>query len=232
VGVSIPVLWRDADWFAVLKPAGVPTTAPPTAGVRSLVDLVREAHAPDATHLHPLSRLDVEVTGVVLMALSPRAIEAGRRARAQGRYQRRYVALLACAPTPERGEWTWPVGIDPHDPKRRVAGGGRDPQAARTAYATLGRAAVAWVAFDLETGRTHQIRVHAQRAGCPVVGDRAYGGPRHVTLPDGGVVTARRVMLHAARVVVPGTARALEAPPPEDFLGVWRACGGEGVPQS
>jgi hypothetical protein len=65
-----------------------------------------------------------------------------------------------------------------------------------------------------------------------VVGDRAYGGPRHVTLDDGAVVTARRVMLHARRVGVPDERRAVECAPADDLAAVFRALGGGELPAS
>lgn len=226
---DLTVLWKDRHWLAVTKPSGIPTTAPAAAGVQSLVDRVRQELSPDTQHCHPLSRLDVEVTGVVLFALTHKAIEAAQHARQTGRYHRRYVALLATAPEPPYGTWTWSIGIDPRDPRKRLAGGGRDSRPAMTDYVTLARAGpIARVAMDLSTGRTHQIRVHAQRAGCPVVGDRLYGGPRHITLADGTVVTARRVMLHAMQVQVPGSELVIEASPPADFEEIWRTCGGVG----
>jgi 23S rRNA pseudouridine955/2504/2580 synthase/23S rRNA pseudouridine1911/1915/1917 synthase len=84
------------------------------------------------------------------------------------------------------------------------------------------------------TGRTHQLRVHAARAGVPLLGDRHYGGPVKVTLPDGRVVRAGRVMLHCARVRLPKIAPTaeperltLDAPIPADFRAVWLALGGE-----
>jgi 23S rRNA-/tRNA-specific pseudouridylate synthase len=80
------------------------------------------------------------------------------------------------------------------------------------------------------TGRTHQLRVHASQAGAPLLGDRHYGGPLRVVRPDGRVVSARRVMLHCARLVLPGLAGGGElvvtAQPPEDMRAVWRALGG------
>jgi 23S rRNA pseudouridine1911/1915/1917 synthase len=231
VSAPLVVLFRQGGWVAVEKPSGLPTTAPDSAGVRSLVDRVREELAPTAPYVHPLSRLDVEVTGVVLFALSHEALEAARKARERGRYFRRYAALLARAPERAEGAWEWTVGVDPRDPRHRVAGGGRDPQPALTRYRTVAVVeAAACVTFELKTGRTHQIRVHAQRAGCPVLGDRSYGGPRHVTLPDGAVLTARRVMLHAARVRVPGTAREIASALPEDFARLWTDAGGAPLP--
>jgi 23S rRNA pseudouridine955/2504/2580 synthase/23S rRNA pseudouridine1911/1915/1917 synthase len=83
------------------------------------------------------------------------------------------------------------------------------------------RGLVALVQFELATGRTHQIRVHAAKAGCPVLGDRTYGGARHLTLNRGAVVTARRVMLHAQSVQIPGRPQWIEAPFEDDWLALW-----------
>jgi 23S rRNA pseudouridine1911/1915/1917 synthase len=225
---ELVVLHRDADWLAVRKPSGIPTTAPAAANVISLVDRVRTDIVRDETVVpHPLSRLDVEVTGVVLFALTERARQRAVDARAAGRYERRYVAIASSIPDPAVGVWSWTVGIDPRDRTRRVAGGGRDPVPARTRYASIETAAgIALVQIDLETGRTHQIRVHMQKAGCPVVGDRAYGGPRHITLHDGSVVTARRVMLHASGVRIPNTAQWIEAAFDDDWNRFWTAIRG------
>jgi 23S rRNA pseudouridine1911/1915/1917 synthase len=227
VVADLHVHFRDADWLAVEKPSGIPTTAPDSALVESLVDRVRKQLAPDTKHLHPLSRLDVEVTGVVLFALTPRAIQAATRTREIGRYRRRYLSLLSLPPSPLLGTWEWPIGVDRSNPKLRTTRTmGKDIQSARTRYTTLGVAGIAWVGMELETGRTHQIRVHAARAGCPVVGDRSYGGPRHWVQSDGTVTTARRVMLHAHRVWIPERNESIESTVPEDFASIWAQCGG------
>jgi 23S rRNA-/tRNA-specific pseudouridylate synthase len=108
-----------------------------------------------------------------------------------------------------------------------VAGRGADLQEARTYYAVKGEAGgAAWVEAVPVTGRTHQIRVHAQTAGCPVLGDEAYGGARRTVLPDGSAVALGRVMLHAAWVEIPGTDREVACPWPEDMATAWAALGG------
>jgi 23S rRNA-/tRNA-specific pseudouridylate synthase len=247
--LRIRVLHRETGWLVVDKPAGIPTTSfvgprpggtqtggPQRGGPRtgspphSLVERVR-AFVPDTGYLHPLSRLDVEVTGVVLFALTHRAVEVGTKAKAAGRYERWYVGLLAAAPVPATGVWDLAISVDPRDATRRTTGPGEDTRAAVTEYRTLGVSpcGVALVEFRPRTGRTHQIRVHASAAGRTVLGDVAYGGARRVVLDDGTVVATPRVMLHAARVVIPGHGVTVEAPLPADFAGVWDAMGGEGM---
>lgn len=85
------------------------------------------------------------------------------------------------------------------------------------------------LAVEPQTGRTHQIRVHASH-GAPLVGDRDYGGPARVTLPTGGIVALARIALHAARVTVPGAGAeplVATAPVPEELWRIWTDLGGD-----
>jgi 23S rRNA pseudouridine955/2504/2580 synthase/23S rRNA pseudouridine1911/1915/1917 synthase len=107
---------------------------------------------------------------------------------------------------------------------------GRDSVPARTRYAVVAVSpeGPALLAVAPETGRTHQIRVHAAHAGAPLVGDRVYGGPARVTLASGCVVAPRRIALHAARVVVPdsrGRPWVVVSEIPEELLALGLALG-------
>lgn len=214
----ITVLWRDADWLAVAKPAGWVTTSPAPEGLLVLTERAQQI-ARGAKHCHPLSRLDVDVTGVVLFALTRGALDRATRARDDGTYAREYIAVLCATPDPRTGRWDDPIGVDPKRAERRVAGRGRDVQPAASRYvverALSGGACLA--RFMPETGRTHQLRVHASAHGCPVAGDALYGAPRRVVRDDGGVVAVGRVMLHAASVRVPGRDNWIDAPWPDDL---------------
>jgi 23S rRNA-/tRNA-specific pseudouridylate synthase len=112
-----------------------------------------------------------------------------------------------------------------------LAGPGRGERAAATRYEVAARTPNATLLrLRPDTGRTHQLRVHAAKAGAPLFGDPLYQGARRKALPDGSVVTARRVMLHCVRVsfpsFAPGDRMQLEAPAPPDMDRVWRALGG------
>lgn len=214
------VIHRDARWLAVEKPAGVTTT--PLKGSVSLVELVRETLAPQGDALHPLSRLDYEVTGVVLFALTREATKRAADAKRDGRYRRVYHALVSPPPSAEQMRWTWPIGVDPRNPHRRVVGG-RDPESAESeVFVKARRREVAWLALEPKTGRTHQLRVHCAHAGHPVLGDRSYGGARRITLDDGTVLGASRVLLHCAEVSVQG-GPSVASPWPDDFNALWSA---------
>jgi len=184
--------------------------------------------------LHASSRLDAEVSGVVIFARTDKAIKALLAARRAGRYRRLYVGLTQKAPEAQRGQWTFPVGLDPQNPKRRVTGTGklRGKKEARTDYEVASTLEVgALLRLRPWTGRTHQLRVHCQEGGCPLLGDSLYGGNPRVVLPDGRVVTARRTMLHCALVQVPrvdaGGDHVFTSPAPPELRRVWQDLGGD-----
>lgn len=230
---DIEVLHRDAHFLALAKPSGIATTAP--GGGYSLFALAQELD-PRAPQLHPLSRLDTQVSGLVVFARTAQANDGVLAARRAGHLFRRYLALVAATPDPSAGDWRWSIGIDRRDPRQRCAlapdaeGGG--VKTAHTKFA-LRAASASVVALDLlpQTGRTHQLRVHASAAGLPLLGDVAYGGTRRLTLSNGRILSAGRVMLHCAavRLPYPDAARAelsLELAAPTDMQQLWAAAGG------
>lgn len=241
------VVYRDDDLLVIDKPSGLPTTSPD--GENCLASWAR-THDPDAARMHPSSRLDAEVTGLVTFARTTRAIEQLTAARTAGRYRRFYLGLSRAAPEPADGEWRFPIGRDPRDPRRRVAlpagesvraGKAKSAKAASGAcladsawsrYRTLSSGSRASLLLLMpETGRTHQLRVHAARGGAPLWGDKHYGGPAREVMDDGRVVSARRVMLHCTQLILPGIGKPepliVHAPVAADMRGFFVALGGD-----
>jgi RluA family pseudouridine synthase len=224
----VRVLADDDGIVAADKPAGVPTIPDQGGSAHSLLALLAETLACDASDLHPTSRLDREVSGVVLFARSREAADRLTKARAAGKYFRRYVAMVAREPEPPRGEWNVPIGRD-KDPKKR-APFGRDAVDAASRYQVVARAGGrALLALEPVTGRTHQLRVHAAHARSPLVGDRDYGGEPRVILDSGRVLGVRRIALHAGLVSVPrssGGALVVRSDVPAELKELWVALGG------
>lgn len=223
------VLARSGDLVAVDKPAGVPTIGDHTGASHALISIVARTLGVAEERIHPTSRLDREVSGVVVFALTRDAIRRLVGARASGTYERRYVALAARAPEPPRGTWRQPIGRA-RDPRLRTIGG-REAVDSQTRYATraLGSGGHAMLSVVPLTGRTHQIRVHASHAGAPLLGDRSYGGSARITLQGGRVIGLGRIALHAARIVVPdanGAPWSVQSPIPGDLRDLWAALGG------
>jgi 23S rRNA-/tRNA-specific pseudouridylate synthase len=221
------IVFRDEHLLVIDKPPGLPTTAPRPSDP-SLTGWVRSRWS--ELRPHPTSRLDAQVSGLVTFALSRLANRRLLEARRAGAYQRVYLGMTLAQPSAPEGEWTWPISLDPRNPMLRVAGTGRGQREARTRYEVVASIAHATLLRMMpRTGRTHQLRVHAAEAGLPLFGDHAYRGPRRLTLEDGSVVTARRVMLHCVRVSFPwrpGELRVFEAPVRPDMERVWLALGG------
>ena len=231
----VEILFQQEGLFACVKPAGIPTVADQAGAAHALVALVAKQISLPVSSLVVTSRLDRDVSGVVVFAVGAAAAERLKQARAAGEYRRRYVAIAAlrdadAAFTTGAGVWQTPIGRA-SDPRLRAANG-PDAKEAKTTFARVATpssgAAFALLAVDPVTGRTHQIRVHASHAGAPLVGDAAYGGPKRIVLPSGAVVSPTRIALHAARVVVPGLAGPITAlaPIPPELRELWAALGG------
>jgi len=179
------VLSRSGGVLAVAKPAGLATQAPP--GIDSVEAWVRRQVAGGpAAYVGVPHRLDRAVSGVVLLALTPRAARKLSR-----QFERREIgkAYLAVVVEPDAGppvddEWCDLVEKVPDEPRARVAATG-SPAAreAVTAVRVVGRMPAAdgrgrWLLELLpRTGRMHQLRLQAAVRGMPIVGDTLYGGP-------------------------------------------------------
>jgi 23S rRNA pseudouridine1911/1915/1917 synthase len=229
IGPEAPrILLEREGIVAAYKPASMPTVADHRGAAGTLErEIARMLGSPPRT-LVPTSRLDVGVSGVVLFAADEEAKRRLARARDEGKYRRHYVAVAAGAPAVSRGLWSGSIGRD-RDPRRRRVDG-RDAVQAETLYAVVASTSTAsMLAVEPRTGRTHQIRVHAQSAGCPLFGDEAYGGPLRIVSERGSVHALTRIALHAAWVEVPVGHETLrvEAAVPDDLAAIWSDCGGD-----
>ncbi|GBF73927.1 RNA pseudouridine synthase [Paenibacillus sp. 598K] len=177
VAGSPEVLFEDDYCLVLNKPAGmnVHPARPGEAGTldeAALRHMLATNQQAAVRHVH---RLDQETSGPVLYAKNDLAqwlLDEALRNKSMGR---EYVAVAQGRIRADQGTLTWPIGRDRHQAGRRRVAPGGDP--AVTHYEVIGRARDATlVRVRLETGRTHQIRVHLSHLGHPLVGDRLYGG--------------------------------------------------------
>jgi RluA family pseudouridine synthase len=225
IALPDPFVLHHGDGVVVVdKPAGIPTIPDVRGAQGTLLDLAARAIGLPASALHPTSRLDREVSGVVTFALEEEARTAIARAREEGKYERRYLAI-ARGPLPDRARFTWSIARA-KDPKLRRAADEGEPAATR--MVVVERAGEhALVAVAPETGRTHQIRVHLAAAGAPLLGDRAYGGISRMTTKTGKVIAFARVALHCARVAIslPRCIITASSPVPPELVSLGAALG-------
>ena len=229
---AIEILSEGDDVFAVHKPAALPTEPDRGGADCVLSQLAKELHVEPAG-LFAISRLDVGVSGVLLVTLGSRSRERLLKDRVEGRLQRRYIAISSGVPEPPEGHWRDALGAG--QGRRKV--GGADAQAAHSRYRVVATAApaapqgnaTALLALSPQTGRTHQLRVHAAAHAAALLGDRKYGGPARMTASNGSVVAFPQILLHAAWVEWgPENARKRAASEPVSALvDTWLALGGE-----
>ena len=206
------VLFEDSDIIVVDKPAGQIVHPAPGHETGALTDeLVRRcpSMADVGSRERPgvVHRLDQETSGVMVFAKTQAAyLNLRRQFEAHDTIGKTYLAVTHGAPKEKRGTMDGPVG--------------RDHLRAISHWEVLAkRGPVALIEFKIETGRMHQIRIHAAELGCPIVGDRLYGD----AVKDRRLrVKPRRHLLHAVELsfIHPKTGKKVifAAPPPADIV--------------
>jgi 23S rRNA pseudouridine1911/1915/1917 synthase len=220
VRTRLAVLHEDPDLIVVEKPAGllaVPTGEGEKDTLLSRVSLYLQHRYRKRPYVGVVHRLDRDTSGAIVFARNRETLRFLQEHFRSHAIEREYVALVEGS-LPDSGSFEDPLTGDGMAAKRRVARGGERGRRAVTRYRVLERLQSAClVAVNLETGRTHQIRIHFAAAGHPVLGDRVY---RPAGAPD-PPVEASRQMLHARRLGLPrprgsGILR-VESAIPEDF---------------
>jgi 23S rRNA pseudouridine1911/1915/1917 synthase len=214
--LDVPILYEDDDVIVVDKPAGMVTHPAFGATHGTLVNaLLSHAALPgDPLRAGLVHRLDRDTSGLILVAKTPRALRVLGRAMAARRISREYLGLVKGIPQHERGRIEGPIGRDPHNRFRYAIVAAGKPAVTHYEVREVFRKD-AELLFTLETGRTHQIRVHAAAMGHPIVNDPIYGYPEPgVTLPGQALHAWRLRFRHpTTRVDMEFT-----APPPPAYL--------------
>jgi tRNA pseudouridine32 synthase/23S rRNA pseudouridine746 synthase len=212
----IPIVFEDGEALVINKPAGLPVD-PPRNGGTCLADYFEGLklgfhRAPIAVH-----RLDTDTSGCLLLARNPKAVKRFAKAFQDRLGGTIYLGIVGGVPEESEGTIDIPLGKVStaeegwrmvHDPE------GKPSVTHWKVLTTIGDNTL--IEFRPETGRTHQIRIHAQAGlGMPLIGDPVYG-PVH-----GESTGARRTMLHASAITVQRDNKpeiAGIAPMPDDFV--------------
>ncbi|EQM53681.1 ribosomal large subunit pseudouridine synthase [Lactiplantibacillus plantarum EGD-AQ4] len=211
----LQVLYEDANWLVVDKPAGLTSVPGPSNREDTLVNRIKGyLMATEAANQRPhlITRLDRDTSGLVLVAKHHVAQGMLTDPKLADQLVKTYLAWIEGTLTPASGTIDQPIGRIDDSPRRGVTASG---QRAITTYqvetATLAHA-VSRVRLQLVTGRTHQIRVHLSALGHPLLGDALY---------DGNQTWIKRQALHAASLQFydpfAEQTRRFEAPLPADL---------------
>jgi 23S rRNA pseudouridine1911/1915/1917 synthase len=211
--IPLEILYEDPFMVVINKASGI--VIHPGAGTTetTLVEgLLVDRKLPvldDPARPGVVHRLDMETSGVIVVAKTLNALDALKEQFADRSTKKHYIAVVDGTFNETEGHIDAPIGRNPAMPQRMsIQSGGRNAQTDFNVLSDLNGTSLLWV--RPRTGRTHQIRVHMRYTGHSVVGDEKYGGS-----------DANRLMLHAWRLTIRhpmhGEPMEFRAPVPESF---------------
>jgi 23S rRNA pseudouridine1911/1915/1917 synthase len=241
--IALTVLYEDADLIVVDKPAGMAMHPAPGSETGTLVNALLDRCGDSLSGIGGVARpgivhrIDKETSGVVVAAKTDAAHQGLSALFAAHDIERVYVALTRGAPRPDKGTIEGAIARSSHDRKKMalVKSGGRAAvthYAVRRVFGPQERPLAARVECRLETGRTHQIRVHLASKGTPCLGDPVYGSGQPAAPVREAIAAAglARQALHAAvlgfRHPVSGRVLRFESPLPPDMAELERRLAG------
>jgi 23S rRNA pseudouridine1911/1915/1917 synthase len=226
--IPLDILFEDKSLLVLNKPAGL--VVHPSAGheEHTLVNALLHHCGGQLSGIGGVARpgivhrLDKGTSGCLVIAKNDEAHLALSAQFAGRRVKKIYNAIVCGGLRRDSGEIRAAIARHPSHRKRMAVREGDSGRAARTSWRVLKRLnSVTLVEARLHTGRTHQIRVHFQFLGHPLVGDGTYGGRQNTKLSELTGYSAPRVMLHARELafIHPSTEKQMnfEAPLPKDF---------------
>lgn len=219
--IPLDVVYEDSDLLVLNKAAGMVVHPAPGHQEDTLVNALL-ARYPDVEgvggDMRPgiVHRLDKDTSGLIIVARNVRALAALTEQMQRHEIVKRYIALVEGNVSLDQGSIDAPIGRDPRN-RQQMAITTIESREARTHFKVLQRFAHhTLLLLQLETGRTHQIRVHLRAIHHPVVGDPVYGSGRK---PQG--ITLQRQFLHAFQLKFThpktGVVMEFEAPLPHDL---------------
>jgi len=235
--IPLDLLFEDDDLLVLNKPPGL--VVHPAAGHAdgTLVNALLHHCAGNLSGIGGVARpgivhrIDRDTSGCLVVAKNDTTHRALQAAFAERQVDKRYQCLLCGDIQPPSGELRGRIARHPVQRKRMTVteGPGRE---ALTTYRRLARLrGASWVEARIHTGRTHQVRVHFQDLGFPLVGDLVYGERANRRLAADTGWKAPRQMLHARTLAFThprsGQPLSFEAPLPEDFQDILRRLGGQ-----
>jgi 23S rRNA pseudouridine1911/1915/1917 synthase len=225
--IELPILYEDDDCVVVIKPVGLLTHSKgafnPEASVASWLRQRLASGAWQATtdgagnaRAGIVHRLDRATSGVIICAKTPEALAKLQKQFSQRKAKKQYVAVVQGHLTQEHAVIDMPIERNPKKPQTfRV---GINGKSAVTEYKVVQTSEhYSLVELSPQTGRTHQLRVHLNHLGHPILGDEFYGGK-----------TAERMFLHAhsLEITIPnGERMTFTAPVPKEFKEVLKRDG-------
>ena len=226
--IPIDIVYEDADMIVVNKQQGLvvhPSVGTPSGTLVNALMNVRDRFSGINGVVRPgiVHRLDKNTSGLLVVAKNDKAHLSLAEQIATKEAKRFYMALVDGNIKEDEGVICEPIARNPKDRKQMaVVEGGREATTLYTVVERFGQYTL--VKFELKTGRTHQIRVHAKYLGHPVVGDKTYGSKNCKFNLEGQLLHAFRLELDHPDT---GERMIFEAPLPEYFTKVLNSLGEE-----
>jgi 23S rRNA pseudouridine1911/1915/1917 synthase len=211
---TLPILYEDDESIVINKPVGVLTHAKGVLNEEfTVADFARPRTTDGADTNRPgiVHRLDRATSGVLILAKSSEAKSHLQKQFQDRKAKKTYLAITHNTPKNREAIIRLPIERNPLKPQTfRIGSSGKSAETAYQVLDTFNDGAFSLIELKPVTGRTHQLRVHLQYLGCPIVGDTLYGNKKDTA----------RLMLHAKdlEVTVPSRERkTFSADAPDDF---------------